>query len=158
MKSSYKLGLSFGMVSGVISTLGMMVGLDSGTKSELAVIGGIVMIAIADAFSDALSMHVSEESQDGAKQDFIWQVTFTTFIGKIVIASTFVVPFLFFNLSNAVIVNVVWGLILITIINYWVAVNREIHPFRLIIEHLAVTILVIAITYFAGLGVRHYLV
>lgn len=158
MKSSYKLGLSFGSVSGVISTLGLMVGLESGTRSEMAVIGGIIMIAIADSFSDALSMHVSEESQRDKKQDFIWQVTIATFVGKIVIALSFIVPFIFLNMTQAIFVNIVWGLLLIAIINYFVAKGRMTHPAKLIIEHLFIAICVIAITYLAGILVRGYLI
>ena len=55
--------MSFGLTSGIITTLGLIVGLHSGTHSKLAVIGGILTIAMADAFSDALGIHVSEESE-----------------------------------------------------------------------------------------------
>lgn len=158
MKSSYKLGLSFGTVSGVISTLGLMVGLESGTKSELAVIGGIVMIAIADSFADALSIHVSEESQQGTKEDFIWQATIATFFGKIIIALSFVVPFFFLDLTTSIIVNIFWGLLLVGLINYLVAKGRGVRPFKLILEHILITVFVILITYLAGFAVRHYLV
>jgi len=44
-------GLSFGVTSGVITTFGLMIGLYSGTNSRLAVVGGILIIAFADAFS-----------------------------------------------------------------------------------------------------------
>ncbi|MBH0196170.1 MAG: hypothetical protein HP494_11385, partial [Nitrospira sp.] len=64
MKASWKTGLSFGLTSGVITTLGLMVGLHSGTHSRAIVIGGILTIAIADAMSDALGIHVSEESNN----------------------------------------------------------------------------------------------
>ncbi|HIE31931.1 MAG TPA: hypothetical protein EYP67_06070, partial [Methanosarcinales archaeon] len=63
MRHSLKTGFSFGLTSGIITTLGLMVGLHSGTHSELVIIGGILTIAIADAFSDALGIHVSEESE-----------------------------------------------------------------------------------------------
>lgn len=158
MKSSYKLGLSFGSVSGVISTLGMMVGLESGTQSELAVIGGIIMIAIADSFSDALSMYVSEESQSETKQNFIWQATVGVFLSKLLIALTFIVPFFFFELSAAVVVNVIWGLALVALINYFIAKSREVHPVRLMVDHLLVAVLVVAVTYFAGKMIRDYLI
>ncbi len=64
MKHSIKTGLSFGLTSGIIKTLGLMVGLHSGTHSKIAVIGGILTIAIVDAFSDALGIHVSEEAEN----------------------------------------------------------------------------------------------
>ncbi|MDI6733408.1 MAG: hypothetical protein QME51_05200, partial [Planctomycetota bacterium] len=60
MNHSIKTGFSFGSTSGVITTLGLMVGLHSGTHSKFAVLGGIVTIAVADAFSDALGIHISE--------------------------------------------------------------------------------------------------
>ena len=47
MRLSLKIGFSFGLTSGVITTLGLMVGLHSGTNSKLAVMGGILTIAIA---------------------------------------------------------------------------------------------------------------
>ena len=49
MKSSYKIGLSFGLTSGVITTLGLLVGLDAGTHSQPIVLGGILTIAVADS-------------------------------------------------------------------------------------------------------------
>jgi len=64
MKSSLKTGLSFGLTSAIITTLGLMVGLHSGTHSRLAVIGGVLTIAIADAFSDAMGIHISEEAEN----------------------------------------------------------------------------------------------
>jgi len=64
MKVSVKKGFSFGLTSGIITTLGLMVGLNAGTHSKIVVIGGILSIAIADAFSDALGMHISEEAEN----------------------------------------------------------------------------------------------
>ncbi len=59
LKHSLKIGFSFGLASGIITTLGLIVGLHSGTHSKKVVIGGILTIAIADAFSDALGIHLS---------------------------------------------------------------------------------------------------
>ena len=58
MKHSIKIGFSFGLTSGIITTLGLIVGLNSGTRSRLAVVGGVLTIAIADAFSDASGIHL----------------------------------------------------------------------------------------------------
>ena len=52
-----KKGLGFGLTSGVITTLGLIVGLHAGFQSKAVVIGGILTIAIADA----LGIHPSEE-------------------------------------------------------------------------------------------------
>lgn len=42
MKEQWKAGASFGLTSGPITTMGLMVGLHSGTHAKLAVIGGVV--------------------------------------------------------------------------------------------------------------------
>ena len=63
MKRAVTTGVSFGLTSGTITTLGLIVGLHAGTHSRLAVIGGILTIAVADALSDALGMHIAEESR-----------------------------------------------------------------------------------------------
>jgi vacuolar iron transporter family protein len=55
------MGLSFGLTSGVITTLGLIVGLHAGTHSRAAVLGGIFTIAIADSLFDALGIHLAEE-------------------------------------------------------------------------------------------------
>jgi len=68
MRAPLRSGISFGLTSGVITTLGLMVGLQSGTQSRLAVVGGVLTIAIADALSDALleqgAITVSVEDRD----------------------------------------------------------------------------------------------
>ena len=64
MKQSFKSGYSFGITSGIVTTLGLIVGLSSGTHSELAVIGGILSIAIADGLSESMSMHVARKSEN----------------------------------------------------------------------------------------------
>ena len=62
MKQSIKEGLSFGLTSAIITTLGLFIGLSSATNNRIIVISGILTIAIADAFSDALGIHLSKES------------------------------------------------------------------------------------------------
>jgi len=66
MKHLLKTGLSFGLTSGIITTLGLMVGLNSSTHSDLVVIGGILTIAIADGFLDFINNFYHGLSQDRA--------------------------------------------------------------------------------------------
>mgnify|MGYP006337922885 CR=1 FL=1 len=49
MKRAITTGVSFGLPSGTITTLGLIVGLHAGPHSRLAVVGGILTIAVADA-------------------------------------------------------------------------------------------------------------
>ena len=153
MNHSIKTGLSFGLTSGIITTLGLMVGLQAGTNSKLAVIGGVLVIAIADAFSDALGIHVSEESKKNNSAKEIWQATIATFAFKFIFALTFVVPILIFNLSAAVIVSVLWGLLLLAAFSFYLAGQRKISAWKSIVEHLVIALAVIAITHYVGIWV-----
>lgn len=72
LRKSMRTGASFGLTSGVITTLGLMIGLNAGTHSVPVVVGGILTIAIADALSDALGIHIAEESKNSHSAREIW--------------------------------------------------------------------------------------
>jgi VIT1/CCC1 family predicted Fe2+/Mn2+ transporter len=118
MKASFKTGFSFGLTSAIITTLGLMVGLQAGTQSRLAVIGGILTIAVADAFSDALGIHISQESEAENKPRVIWEATLATFLSKFLFALTFVIPVLYLPLSLAVFISMLWGLFCLGIFSF----------------------------------------
>jgi VIT1/CCC1 family predicted Fe2+/Mn2+ transporter len=157
MKSSFKTGLSFGLTSGVITTLGLMVGLHSGTHSRTVVIGGILTIAIADAMSDALGMHIAEESKNSGSTIEIWESTIATFVAKLVIALTFAVPVLWLPLSTAIMVNVTWGLLLLAILSFALARAQQIAPWKVIGEHVVIGMTVVAMTHVLGDWIRETL-
>ena len=150
LKHSLKTGFSFGSTSGIITTLGLMVGLHSGTHSKIVVIGGILTIAIADAFSDALGIHISEESENKHTTKEIWESTIMTFVSKFFFALTFLVPVLLFNLSTAIIVSVIWGLALISLFSFRMGKEQNTNPLPIVAEHLLITTIVIILTHFIG--------
>lgn len=148
--------MSFGLTSGVITTLGLMVGLNSGTHSRAIVIGGILTIAIADAMSDALGIHVSEESKNNSPAGQIWEATVATFLAKFVIALTFAVPVLVAPLDQAILISVMWGLFLLAGLSFFIARAQGIAPWKVIGEHLVIALCVVALTHAVGDWVRLY--
>jgi len=151
MKISIRKGVSFGLTSGIITTLGLIIGLNSSTHSKIVIFGGILTIAIADAFSDSLGIHLAEES--GPKKithKEIWESTISTFLSKLLFSLTFLIPFIFFDLRKAIIISLVYGLLLITLLSYYAAKWKEGSVVRSISEHLAITIFVIFATHYTG--------
>jgi len=65
-------------------------------------------------------------------------------------ASTFIVPILLLELSAAVIVCIIWGLGLIAIFSYHIAKQQRANPYKTILEHLTIAIMVIVITHYVG--------
>ena len=150
IERSLKVGLSFGLTSAVITTLGLIVGLDASINTKMAVLGGILIIAIADAFSDALGIHVSEESENVHTAAEIWKSTMATFLSKFVFAMTFAVPVLLLPLETAVVVDIIWGLLLLAVFSYYIGKQERTNPWKVVIEHVIIGIAVITITYFVG--------
>ncbi|MCX7704320.1 MAG: hypothetical protein N2234_09555 [Planctomycetota bacterium] len=151
MKHSVKTGLCFGLTSATITTLGLMVGLHSGTGEKLAVIGGVLTIAIADAFSDALGIHMCEESENVHSGKEVWEATVATFFAKFFFALTFAVPVFLFELSTAVIVSILWGLTILALLSYAVARQQQkVKAWKVIAEHLGVAVAVITLAHLVG--------
>jgi VIT1/CCC1 family predicted Fe2+/Mn2+ transporter len=121
------------------------------------VIGGILTIAIADAMSDALGMHIAEESKNGGSIVEIWESTMATFVAKLVIALTFAVPVLLLPLSTAIMVSVTWGLLLLAILSFAVARAQQIAPWKVIGEHVVIGMTVVAMTHVLGDWIRETL-
>lgn len=156
MKHSSKIGMLFGLTSGVITTLGLLVGLNSVTGNRLAIIGGILTIAVADAFSDALGVHISEESENHHTTKEIWTSTIWTFMSKFVFALTFVVPFLFtptISLSTAVLIDICWGISLLAASNIYLASGNgkgSMTKWHVVAEHLFIAVVVIVLSHLVG--------
>jgi len=150
MRHSLKTGFSFGLTSAIITTLGLMVGLHSGTHSRLAVIGGVLTIAIADAFSDAMGIHIAEESENRHSEVEVWESTIATFISKFLFAITFLLPVLLLDLTVAIAVSVIWGLLLLGVLSVHIARSQDSPLWKVLGEHLMVAILIIVITHYTG--------
>lgn len=150
MKHSLKTGLGFGITSGIITTLGLMVGLNSGTHSTLAVIGGVLTIAIADAFSDTLGIHVSKEFENTSSAKELWESTLFTFISKFLTTLFFIFPVLIFKLKPAIIISVAMGIILLIIFSSVIAKENNKNPFPLILKHVTIATIVIVMSQLVG--------
>jgi VIT1/CCC1 family predicted Fe2+/Mn2+ transporter len=150
LKTTIKRGLSFGLTSGVTTTLGLAVGLSSGTHSRLAVIGGVITIAIADSMSDAFGVHISEEATTAASDRDVWEATIATFVAKLACALTFLVPVLVLPLDTGIVASVVWGLFLLAVLSYLVARANQASPARVIAEHLSLAVAVVVLVHVLG--------
>ncbi len=143
-------GLFFGATSGVITTLGLITGLNSGTNSLTAVLGGIFVIAVADAMSDALGIHLAEEANPNATSQHIWAATISTFFNKFFFALSFAVPLIWLPLNQAVIASIIWGMLVITILSYFLARAQKASPLAIIAEHLGIAVLVVVFSHLIG--------
>lgn len=151
MKETLLKGVGFGLTSGVITTLGVIVGLHAGTHSKLAVLAGMAVLAVADALSDAVGIHISEEAEGEHATREVWEATLFTFSSKLVFTLSFVPLIVFIEESStAILASVAWGLFLIVVVSFYTAKLQNKNIYRAIAEHLLVTILVVFLAYTLG--------
>ena len=150
MKHSLKVGFNFGLTSGTITTLGLMVGLHASTHSKLVVIGGILTIAIADALSDAMGIHMAEESENKHTKKEVWESTFSTIFFKFIFSSIFIFPVLLFELKKAIVISIMFGLYILFVNSFVIAREQNTNPWKIIGEHLIIAVLVITATHYIG--------
>ncbi|MFH1105853.1 MAG: hypothetical protein V1731_01410 [Candidatus Aenigmatarchaeota archaeon] len=154
MKESIKSGFSFGITTGIITTLGLITGLNSSTHSSLAVIGGIIALALADGLAESMGMHMSKKSES-KHPTYVWRSTFATFFAKFLTTMSFSVPIIFTDLSTAIMVDMAWGLFLLAILTFLITKNKE-KKWKEILEHILIAIAIIIISNYAGILVHAY--
>lgn len=149
-------GISFGLTSGVITALGMIVGLYFATYSKLAVVAGTITMAIADGLADGAGQHMSEEAEiEGGKakhtQREVWLTTLFTFLSVCGSILSFIPFFLIFPLKTAIFVGIGWGMLLLVVFNYMMAKAKKENALVVIAEHVALAVFVIVVSYFVGI-------
>ena len=158
LDKSIKVGINFWITSGIITTLGLMVGLLSGTDSKLAVIGGVLTLAIADSMSDALGIRVSQEGSGVKNPRQIRESTIATFLAKFLFALTFMIPILLIpNLTWGVAVNAIRGLLALGYLSYTIAQSQHRPSGKVIRDHILMAIIVIIITYTTGFFIHKWI-
>ncbi len=108
---------------------------------------------MADALSDAMGIHVSEEGEGVHTGREVWTSTLATFVSKLAVALTFAVPVLLLPLGTATVAAVVWGAALLAILSVVTARDQGVSPPRLVVEHLGLALLVVAGSYLVGLAI-----
>jgi VIT1/CCC1 family predicted Fe2+/Mn2+ transporter len=150
MKVSFKKGLSYGTTSGVITSLGLLIGLYSTSASRELILAGLLTIAFADAFSDGLGIHISEESENKRSAQSIWEATFSTILAKMIVGVSFILPVIFFPLSVAVIIDIIWAILSLSILSYKISKQNNENPSLVLAEHLGIALLVTVGSFLIG--------
>ena len=79
-----------------------------------------------------------------------------TLISKMCMAITFIVPMLMFEFTIAIIASVAWGLVVITVLSYFLAKKQGEKSLNVIGEHLTIAVAVIIATHYVGDWVAAY--
>ena len=140
---------SFGSTSAIITNLALMAGLHSEFNAKLSIIGGILVVAVADNISDSFGIHIYQESENIETRE-VWTSTIMNFLSRIIVSLTFIALLVLFPLNKAIIFSIIWGLLLLGIVSYIIARNEESNPYLSIFTHLLIAVLVIFLSNIIG--------
>ena len=150
---SIKKGLGFGITSAIITTLGIIVGMHGGTNLREVVIGAVLIIAFSDSLADSLGIYFSEKAA-GKNPNQAITAMISAFLGKILFALTFLIPILLFNLHLAIIIDIIYGMILLGVYSYYTAKDKNESTIKTIIFHIVLAIFVISAAHLLGLWIN----
>jgi len=133
---------SFGATAAIVTSIGLIIGLDAATASKATILSGLLIVAIADNLTDSLSVHIYQESEQ-LEPRAAFHATLTNFAARLGLSLSFVFLMVILPFHVAVVASILWGLLLLTGLSYVVARTRKLPVLREIAKHLAVAAVVI---------------
>lgn len=140
---------SFGATSALITNIGLIVGFDYTKNPKISIIGGILVIAIADNISDTLGIHIYQESANHNIKEVAIS-TYMNYISRFLVSIIFVVIVYVFPIKIAIILSLIYGLSVLSVISYIIAKNMTKKPLRMVLKHLSIALLVIILSNYLG--------
>jgi VIT1/CCC1 family predicted Fe2+/Mn2+ transporter len=146
---------SFGASSAIITCLAFIIGLSKSANPRFAIIGSLLVIAIADNISDSLGIHIYQES-DLKKSEVVRSSTFFNFITRFFVIFIFILFVLFLPLLYASILSIIWGISLLIVLSYYIAREQKVNPYKAIIEHVGIAVVVIIISNYLSAWILNF--
>jgi len=150
----YETKFCFGATCAIITNLGLVAGLRTGEHAKVGILGGMLVIAVADNISDSVGIHIYQESVHLNKKE-VWVSTLSNFLTRLIVSLTFILLVFFLPIQIAAAAVLIWGLFLLAVISYAIAREQGINPYLAIAEHLGIAIAVIIASNYLGHSLIH---
>jgi vacuolar iron transporter family protein len=143
-KEQLNKGQLFGLISGSITTIGVIVGLWQSHNNIGIIISAILSIALSDSFSDGFGMYFSQRTH--LDQTEATNIGIQTTFYKIIVTLSYIIPFLILDIDTAIKINITWGCFLIAYASYQIGEG--------ILINLLMAVVVIFMSYLGGNTVK----
>jgi len=141
--------ISYGGTAAVVTSAALISGLGEAGATRPVIVSALLIAALADNLTDALSIHIFQESEHLAKREAL-AGTVSNFLARLLLCSTFIPLVWIFPLSYVQAAGVTWGISLLSVLTYLVARERGANVATEILKHLAVAVGIIMISRTAG--------
>lgn len=127
--------ISFGGTAAIVTSTALISGLCAVNASKPIIVSALLIAALADNLTDALSMHIFQESEQ-FNQKKAFTGTITNFVARLLLSLSFVLLVGLLPLAHVDKVAIVWGMLLLTSLTYLVARERKVKPMQEVVKHL----------------------
>jgi vacuolar iron transporter family protein len=129
----------------------LIVGLDAATATKSTIVSGLLIVALADNLTDALSMHIYQESERRLQGQEAFGATLGNFVTRLLLALTFVLLVWLLPLGSAIVLSAAWGFLLLVALTWALARERRVSFVSEAFKHVAAALAVILVS--RGVGV-----
>ena len=144
--------ISFGSTAALVTNMALVTGMDAIGASRPTIVTALLIAALADNLTDALSIHIYQESERlEPREAFVG--TLSNFAARLTVSLTFVSLVVLLPAAVVVPASIIWGTLLLTVLTYLLARERKVSVAAEIGKHLLSAAAVLVISR----GIAHYL-
>lgn len=152
-------GMTFGIMDGVITVLGVLAGLYAlGDRTVL--VAGMLIAGMADSLANAAGIHVSQETEGEHGRREVMMSTLMALLSTLSVTLILVLPHTLLGLCPASLASVLAGLALITVMGFFVGKRLgrgRLKTGGIILEYVLMALIVIGVSSLIGIAVRDLL-
>jgi VIT1/CCC1 family predicted Fe2+/Mn2+ transporter len=141
--------ISYGGTAAAVTSTALISGLTAADATKPVIVSALLIAALADNLTDALSVHIFQESEQLDEKDALTG-TVTNFATRLLLCISFVFLVVLFPRAHAAEVAIVWGALLLAVLTYLVARERNLNPLLEVAKHLGVASTVIVVSMLIG--------
>lgn len=141
--------ISFGGTAAIVTSMGLILGLDAAASSTQSITGVLLIVALADNLSDSLSVHVYQEAERLESRE-AFRSTLANFVTRLLVALSFVVLVITLPRDSLVAVTLAWGFLLLALLTFRIARARGARVGKEIAKHVVIAAIVIVTSRWLG--------
>ena len=141
--------ISFGGTAAIVTSMGLILGLDAAASSAQSIVSALLIVALADNLSDSLSVHVYQEAEKLESRE-AFRSTLANFVTRLLVASSFVVLVIALPRDLLATATVAWGFLLLGLLTFRIARARGARVDKEIAKHVVIAAIVLVISRWLG--------
>lgn len=141
--------ISYGGTAAIVTSTALISGLSAAGAARPVIVSALLIAAIADNLTDALSIHVFMESEQFETKEVV-AGTITNFLARLLVCATFIPLVVLISTPHIQKAAIVWGMSLLVGLTYLVARERKARIWMEILKHVVVAGIVLTVSTTAG--------